>query len=87
MPWINLMGMLDTAFEQVRHYAVADLAVSLRLLRAMGNIAGTVQQADVRASLLIRARLVVDEATKRLGEVDAARLRQRLATLENRLAA
>ena len=87
MPWINLMGMLDTAFEQIRHYAVADLAVSLRLLRAMGDIAGTVQQADVRASLLIRARLVVDEATKRLGEVDAARLRQRLATLENRLAA
>ena len=87
MPWINLMGMLDTAFEQICHYAVADLAVSLRLLRAMGDIAGTVQQADVRASLLIRARLVVDEATKRLGEVDAARLRQRLATLENRLAA
>jgi uncharacterized membrane protein len=87
MPWINYAGMLDTAFEQIRHYAMTDLAVSLRLLRAMADIAATVQQADVRASLLVRARLVVEGATGRLGEVDAARLRQRLATLEDRLAA
>ncbi len=87
MPWIGLAGMLDTAFEQIRHYAVADLAVSLRLLRALGDIAATVQHADVRASLLRRARLVVDGAAERLGEIDTARLRQRLATLEDRLAA
>jgi uncharacterized membrane protein len=87
MPWINFAGMLDTAFEQIRHYAMTDLAVSLRLLRAIGDIAATVQQADVRALLLVRARLVVEEATGRLGEVDAARLRQRLVTLVDRLAA
>jgi hypothetical protein len=63
---------------------MTDLAVSLRLLRAIGDIAGTVQRADVRATLLVRARLVVDDATKRLGEVDGAKLRQRLAALEER---
>jgi uncharacterized membrane protein len=86
IPWLGLTGMLDTAFEQIRHYAMADLAVSLRLLRAMGDIAGTSRQDDIRASLLARARLVVDGASKHLGEVDAARLRHRLATVEQRLA-
>jgi uncharacterized membrane protein len=86
VPWIGLAGLLDTAFEQVRHYAVADLAVSLRLLRAIGDIAGTVQQDDVRALMLERARLVVDGSAKHLSEVDWARLRQRFAALEARLA-
>jgi uncharacterized membrane protein len=82
IPWIELAGILDTALEQIRHYAMTDLAVSLRLLRAIGDIAGTAQRADVRATLLVRARRVVDDATNRLGEVDGAKLRQRLATLE-----
>jgi len=84
IPWIELAGILDTALEQIRHYAMTDLAVSLRLLRAIGDIAGTAQRADVRATLLVRARRVVDDATNRLGEVDGAKLRQRLATLEER---
>jgi uncharacterized membrane protein len=33
VPWIAFDGLLDTAFEQIRHYAVADVAVSLRLAR------------------------------------------------------
>ena len=86
VPWSGLAGLLDTAFEQVRHYAVADLAVSLRLLRAIGDIAGTVQQDDVRALMLERARLVVDGCARHLSEVDWARLQQRFATLEARLA-
>jgi uncharacterized membrane protein len=86
VPWSGLAGLLDTAFEQVRHYSVADLAVSLRLLRAIGDIAGTVQQDDVRALMLERARLVVDGSAKHLSEVDWARLRQRFAALEARLA-
>jgi uncharacterized membrane protein len=86
IPWIEIAGMLDTALEQIRHYAMADLAVSLRLLRAIGDIAGTAQQGDIRTLLLARARLVVDGATNHLGEVDVARLRRRLAKLEEWLA-
>ena len=37
VPWISVDGMLDTAFEQIRHYAASDVAVSLRLLRAIGR--------------------------------------------------
>jgi uncharacterized membrane protein len=43
-------GLLDTAFEQIRHYAVADIAVSLRLMRAYNDIARTAPHADLRAS-------------------------------------
>ena len=86
VPWIGVEGMLDTAFEQIRHYAVTDLAVSLRLLRAIGDIGGTVQRRDVRAALLGRARRVVEGCGGRLGEVDMARLRERLAGMEVKLA-
>jgi uncharacterized membrane protein len=82
VPWISVDGMLDTAFEQIRHYAATDAAVSLRLLRAIGDIAGTLRQDDTRAKLLERARRVVDGCSERLGEIDTARLKQRLATME-----
>ena len=56
VPWISFDGLLDTAFEQIRPYAVANLAVSLRLMRAFDDIAGTTQDADLRIRLLDRAR-------------------------------
>ena len=79
--------MLDTALEQIRHYAVTDLAVSLRLLRAIGDIGGTVQRSEVRTALLARARRVAEGCGERLGEADMARLRARLAGVEQRLGA
>jgi uncharacterized membrane protein len=85
VPWISVDGMLDTSLEQIRHYAARDAAVSLRLLRAIGDIAGALQQDDARAKLLERARRVVDGCGERLGEVEADRLRQRVAMLEDRL--
>jgi uncharacterized membrane protein len=85
VPWTSVDGMLDTAFEQIRHYAANDVAVSLRLLRAIGDIAGTVQHDDTRAQLLERGRRVVNGCSERLSEIDTERLRQRLTTMERRL--
>jgi uncharacterized membrane protein len=85
VPWISIDGMLDTAFEQIRHYAASDAAVSLRLLRAIGDIAGTLRQDDVRNRLLERARRVVDGCGGRLDSIDAERLRQRLTMIEQQL--
>ncbi len=73
------------AFDQIRHYAAADLAVNLRLLRAMGDIAATTRRGDVHAELRERARLLVDRATPTMLASDAARLRSRHAALEARL--
>lgn len=85
VPWIGVEGMLDTALEQIRHYAVTDLPVSLRLLRAIRDIGGTVQRNDVRATLLARARRVAAGCSGRLDEAELGRLRQRLAALEQKL--
>ena len=54
VPWIDLEGLLDLAFEQIRHYAAADAAVSLRLMRAFGDIASTVSDPGPRQALLAR---------------------------------
>jgi uncharacterized membrane protein len=82
IPWINLDGLLNTAFEQIRHYAAGDLAVNLRLLRAMGDIAATTGRDDVHAMLRERAKRLVERATDSMLESDGARLRDRLRRLE-----
>src|SRR6516162_2284167 len=57
-------GLLDTAFEQIRHYAVADIAVSLRLMRAFNDIA------SVRsAAVACRGDAAIDALYDRYGEI------------------
>jgi len=48
VPWITFNGLLESAFEQIRHYAVNDVAVCLRLFRALGDIASTTQDLEHR---------------------------------------
>jgi predicted ArsR family transcriptional regulator len=58
------------------------LAVNLRLLRAMGDIAATTGRDDVHAMLRERAKRLVERATDSMLESDGARLRDRLRRLE-----
>ena len=51
VPWMSFDGLLDTAFEQIRHYAAADVAVSLRLMRAFNDIASATGHADFARDL------------------------------------
>ena len=82
VPWMTFDGLLDTAFEQIRHYAAADAAVSLRLIRAFGDIAGTTEHADLRTQLLERGRRVANGCAGHLPADDLTKLQQRLAALE-----
>jgi uncharacterized membrane protein len=82
VPWIDFEGLLDTAFEQIRHYAAADVAVSLRLIRAFSDIAVASENADDRMRLLERARHVVAGFSGQLPKDDLVKLQHRLATLE-----
>ena len=82
VPWISLDGLLDTAFEQIRHYSAGDVAVSLRLLRALADVASTTDQREVHRNLLERAQRVIAGCRGRLTETDLAALQQRLAPLE-----
>jgi len=79
VPWMTFDNLLDTAFEQIRHYAAADVAVSLRLMRAFSDIASATQLADLRAKLLERARRVAGGCAGHLPQDELAKLQQRLA--------
>jgi len=85
IPWITLDGLLDTAFEQIRHYSAADIAVSLRLLRAFNDIASAAPNEEVRINLIERAQRVVDGCAARLPDYAIHGLRDRLAALERPL--
>jgi uncharacterized membrane protein len=87
VPWMSFDGLLDTAFEQIRHYAVADVPVSLRLLRAFDDIASTTQHADLRTRLLERAHRVMVGCARHLPKDELVRLQQRFAALETMIAA
>jgi uncharacterized membrane protein len=87
VPWIGFEGLLDTAFEQIRHYSKSDIAVSLRLIRAFDDIAGIGLPTQELQSLVHRAQRVVDGCEEKLPELDLLKLRKRLARLEMRVSA
>jgi uncharacterized membrane protein len=86
VPWMTFDGLLDTAFEQIRHYAASDLAVSLRLMRAFNDIASATQRSDLHAILLERARRVAAGCAGQLPKDELVKLQQRLAALETNVA-
>jgi uncharacterized membrane protein len=83
IPWIGFDQLLDSAFEQIRLYSTADAAVSLRLLRALGDIAATTEDAGYRRALVERARRTVDRCRERLGVDTMAKMQHRLAMIES----
>jgi uncharacterized membrane protein len=82
VPWIGVDGLLDLAFEQLRHYAESDAAVSLRLMRALCDIASTVDDPDIREILHDRGARVTAGCSGKLHDEDLKRLHGRLSLLE-----
>ena len=80
--WIDFDGLLTSAFEQIRLYSKADVAVSLRMLRALGDIAGTVCDSAYRLKLHALGVRIVDGCAEELTEEEVKPMRVRLATLD-----
>jgi len=80
-------GLLDLAFEQIRHYASADAAVSLRLMRAFCDIAETASDPEILRRVRERGMRLFAGCSEHLEKDDLARLQQRLILLDARLAA
>jgi uncharacterized membrane protein len=87
IPWIAVENLLETAFEQIRHYSASDIAVSLRLLRAFDDIASTCSDPRIVESLVMRGRRIVADCAKRLDPPQIENLRRRLSALEARVTA
>jgi uncharacterized membrane protein len=83
IPWSDFDQLLTSAFEQIRLYAKADVAVSLRLLRALGDIATTTTLTSLHGSLYAMGKRIVEGCSEKLGEQELNPLRARLAGLEN----
>jgi uncharacterized membrane protein len=87
IPWISFEGLLTSAFEQIRLYSRADIAVSLRMLRALGDIAGTMEDLAYRRKLHeLGIRIVLGCAEERTEE-EVRPMGVRLAALEKLAAA
>jgi uncharacterized membrane protein len=80
--WTDFDRMVDAAIEQIRLYSQTDMAVSLRLLRALGDIAVGTPDEQYRRTLAERGRRIVAGCAQKLGELELREMRVRLATLE-----
>jgi len=81
--WIGFGRLLDAAFEQIRMYSKTDVAVSLRLLRALGDITASTSDPEYRRLLAERGSRIVAGCAERLGKDEMKELRERLTLLES----
>ncbi|HXJ79140.1 MAG TPA: DUF2254 domain-containing protein [Candidatus Methylomirabilis sp.] len=82
IPWPGFDRLVDAAFDQIRLYAKADVAVSLRMLRALADIATTIPDPAVQQTLAERGRQIVAGCTEALAEEELGKLHLRLSALE-----
>ena len=80
--WIHFERLLEAAFEQIRMYSKKDVAVSLRLLRALGDIAASTPDAEFHRILIEQGVRTVAGCTEKIGEEELRELRARQAALE-----
>jgi uncharacterized membrane protein len=85
--WADFDHQLNSAFEQIRMYSKTDIAVSLRLLRALGDIATAIQDPSIRRTLYEQGKRVVEGCAEQLGEEELRPMRNRLAALEKFISA
>ena len=58
IPWTDFDHLLDTAFEQIRHYTVSDIAVSC-VFASLRDHATTTDDERMRERLVLRGRRIV----------------------------
>jgi uncharacterized membrane protein len=82
IPWLGFDRILESAFEQIRLYAQADVAVSLRLLRAFSDIASTLPDKESRKLIIEQGIRLVAGCSEKLAEEVLKEMHSRLAALE-----
>jgi len=80
--WIHFERLLDAAFEQIRMYSKTDVAVSLRLLRALGDITASMPDPAFSRVVVDRGMRIVAGCAEKLGEDELREIRARQAALE-----
>jgi uncharacterized membrane protein len=78
LPPMPFARLLDAAFTQIRHYGKTDFAVSLRLLRALGDLASVAREPTYLAALRDQAQRVAEACEPHLPEEERDAVRARL---------
>jgi uncharacterized membrane protein len=81
IPWLDFERLIDAAYEQIRMYARGDVVVSLRMLRALHDIAHTLPDRTSKLILAERGKRIVAGCAKNLDEEEIKEMKQRLASL------
>jgi uncharacterized membrane protein len=79
---IHFERIIDAAFEQIRMYSKTDVAVSLRVMRALRDIATSTPDPEFRRILIERGLRTVAGCAEKLGEEEMRELRGRQGMLE-----
>jgi uncharacterized membrane protein len=74
--------LLNVAFSQIGHYGKADVAVPLRLMRVMGELASAVQHGPYAVAIREQARRLAAACQATFPEVERTELEARLAEVE-----
>jgi uncharacterized membrane protein len=80
---IHFGRLLEAALEQIRMYSKTDVAVSLRALRALGDIAASTPDPEFRRILVEQGMRTVAGCAEKLGQEELRELRARQAALES----
>ncbi len=78
----GLDDLVDLSFEQIRQYGAGDLAVSLRMLRVMGEVAERTADARVCERIGHHARLLVAKTRTSHAPADCDELERRMSQVE-----
>jgi uncharacterized membrane protein len=78
--------LLDTAFSQIRHYGKADVAVPLRLMRVLGELAGATRHPTYAVAIREQALRLAAACTRGFPVDERAELEARLAEVERAVA-
>lgn len=81
IPTLGLDRLVHSAFEQIRNYSKGDVAVNLRMLRALSDLALTVPDRNVRKMLVAVGSRIVSGADGALQAEEMSEMKARLETL------
>jgi len=87
VPVVTHADLVDLSFEQLRQYGRSDMAVALRLLRALGDVASVTTQPHCLARIEQHARLIEAAARAAFPEEDCDELARRRAVVARYTAA
>ena len=82
VPWLRFDRLAESAFAQIRLYAQGDFAVSLRLLRALCDIATAIPLDSDKRILVEHGERIVAGCESALSMDDMKEMRARFAALE-----